>query len=220
MKKLIEIRDIPWYQFSLIRHTNYDEPKSSSWSDVNFCKRMFVDHENKIIYTLTAESENLNRLYNSNIIEDFDSTAVEFYINQGVEIVGFAQRYFEGADIQIFSLLQDTKYCQQAEEYMNRWREVVNNHGFFWDISDCRVHEDKIYPIDIDVILESTNKLDWPAWTQIRKSDYLLTRDFQEIFSAVFNDGNPHSWVGALHSNSITWKDYKESKHASLHEIL
>tara|TARA_B100000073_G_C23670075_1_gene548239 strand:+ start:197 stop:847 length:651 start_codon:yes stop_codon:yes gene_type:complete len=212
MKKLIEIRDIPWYKFSLIRHTNYDTTRDDSWSDVNFSKRMFVDHENNIIYTLTAESKNLNKLYHSNIIEDFDPAVVEFYISKGVDVVGFAQRYFHGADIQIFDLLRDTKYCQQAEKYMNRWREVVNKHGFFWDISDCRVHDEKIYPIDIDVIFESTNKLDWPAWTQIRKSEYLLTRDYQEIFSALYNDGNPFSWVGALQSNSITWKDYKKSK--------
>ena len=224
MDKLVEIRDIPWYEMNLIRHTFYDKKRSDSWSPVNFSKRMFVDHETNLIYTLTAECENLNRLYQSNIVEDFNNLAVEFYINKGTNIVGFAQKYFEGADTQIFSLLVDVKYAKQAEEYMNRWREVVNKNGFFWDISDCRIHDDKIYPIDIDVIFESTNKLDWPAWTQIRESEWLSSRDYQEIFSEVGKytqqkhskiksdvyDGGKTSWVGMLLSNSITYKDYKK----------
>ena len=233
--KIVDIKDIPWYEFTIVRHTKGKD----HWSNIKFAKRLFADFPNKILYSLSSESDILTKIYESGIIEDIDPDCREFFIKKEDEIVGYAQKFLEGPDTQVFTLLVDAKWSDRAVDYINKWRVAVNKHGFFWDLSDCKTHRGKIYPIDLDSLLYtsqnnlvkvSTDKNDWPFWTQIRTGNdmYHLGKElpFQDVhelqeclaisgayIGPKFSWNNPTgtiSWTGMLRVDSLTWKEYKK----------
>ena len=116
MVKVKNIKDIPWYNFTIIRHTTTNMAIRDHWSKCGFSKRLFIDYNTNLIYTLSSEIEELNKVYNSNIIEDMSydledgskSYCVEFFIkNDTGDICGYAQKVFNGVDVTILSLIVD-----------------------------------------------------------------------------------------------------------------
>jgi len=244
MVKVKNIKDIPWYNFTIVRHTSINVPIKENWSSLGFSKRLFVDYNTNLIYTLSAQTEELNKIYNSNIIEDVSydledgskSYCVEFFIKNGPDICGYVQKFFLGLDTTIFSLLLDPVYSNKSVVYLNRWKRAVNKHGFFWDLTECGIDEnDNIQPIDLDEIGNGNDKEDWPWWTQTPKEDWENPRHLQETLSGSglylgpeiepsmmenpFLYSGSHAWIGYLIcSSENSWRNHKEKAKAKIVE--
>ena len=234
MVKVKNIKDIPWYNFTLVRHTNTNMPIRDHWSMTGFSKRLFIDYSTNLIYTLSSEIKELNKVYNSNIINDMSydledgskSYCVEFFIENDMgDICGYAQKIFNGVNVTIFSLIVDPVYSVKAVNYFNKWKNAVNKRGFFWDLTECKIDEnDNIQPIDLDEGIFDNNRDEWPWWTQERKNeDWFSPTDIQETLSYSgyyvghdFDLHNPLETLGFMGhlpaTPENTWKAYKKFK--------
>ena len=233
MVKVKNIKDIPWYNFTIVRHTITNLPITDIWSEKGFSKRLFIDYSTNLVYTLSVQIEKLNKVYNSNIVEDMSyeledgskSYCVEFFIKNDTDICGYAQKLFNGADVTIFSLIVDPVYSKKAVGYFNKWKNAVNKHGFFWDLTECGIDENhNIQPIDLDEGIFDSNRDEWPWWTQVRKNEpWINPNDIQETlsysgyyFGEDFNLDNPFGdqrFMGHLPATpENTWKEYKKFK--------
>jgi hypothetical protein len=234
MVKVKNIKDIPWYNFTIIRHTTTNMAIRDHWSKCGFSKRLFIDYNTNLIYTLSSEIEELNKVYNSNIIEDMSydledgskSYCVEFFIkNDTGDICGYAQKVFNGVDVTIFSLIVDPVYSVKAVNYFNKWKNAVNKRGFFWDLTECRIDEnDNIQPIDLDEGIFDSNRDEWPWWTQERKNEkWTSPTDIQDTLSySGYYVGENFDWDNTFGTQRFmghlpatpenTWKEYKKFK--------
>ena len=194
MVKVKNIKDIPWYNFTIVRHTNTNMPIRDHWSKSGFSKRLFIDYSTNLVYTLSSEIKELNKVYSSNIINDMSydledgskSYCVEFFIENDMgDICGYAQKVFNGVDVTIFSLIVDPVYSVKAVNYFNKWKNAVNKRGFFWDLTECRIDENNnIQPIDLDEGIFDSNRDEWPWWTQERKNEeWASPTDIQDTLS-------------------------------------
>ena len=234
MVKVKNIKDIPWYNFTVVRHRNTDMTIRDHWSMSGFSKRIFVDYSTNLVYTLSSEIKKLNKVYNSNIVEDMSydledgskSYCMEFFIKNDMgDICGYAQKIFNGADVTIFSLIVDPVYSKKAVGYFNKWKNAVNKHGFFWDLTECKIDEnDNIQPIDLDEGRFDSNRDEWPWWTQERKNEeWTDPTDIQETLSySGYYVGENFDWDNPLGDQRFmghlpdtpenTWKEYKKFK--------
>ena len=233
MVKVKNIKDIPWYNFTIIRHTTTNMAIRDHWSKCGFSKRLFIDYNTNLIYTLSSEIEELNKVYNSNIIEDMSydledgskSYCVEFFIkNDTGDICGYAQKIFKSTNT-MFSLIIDPVYSNKAVDYFNKWKNAVNKRGFFWDLTECRIDEnDNIQPIDLDEGIFDSNRDEWPWWTQERKNEkWTSPTDIQDTLSySGYYVGENFDWDNTFGTQRFmghlpaspknTWKEYKKFK--------
>ena len=136
-------------------------------------------------------------------------------------------------------LLSNSAFGQIKVVQFNAGWNSANDVPWVMDLSDCKTHRGKIYPIDLDSLLYtsqnnlvkvSTDKNDWPFWTQIRTGNdmYHLGKElpFQDVhelqeclaisgayIGPKFSWNNPTgtiSWTGMLRVDSLTWKEYKK----------
>jgi hypothetical protein len=207
-------------------------PIRDHWSSSSFSKRLFIDYSTNLIYTLSSETKELNKVYNSNIVEDMSydlvdgskSYCVEFFIKNDTDICGYAQKIFKLSNM-IFSLLVDPVYSVKSVDYFNKWKNAVNKHGFFWDLSECGIDEnDNIQPIDLDEGIFDNNRDEWPWWTQERKNEnWISPEDIQDTLShSGYYVGENFDWDNTFGTQRFlghlpatpknTWKEYKKFK--------
>ena len=185
MVKVKNIKDIPWYNFTVVRHTTTRMPIRDHWSMSEFSKRLFIDYSTNLIYTLSSKTKELNKVYNSNIVED-----MSYDLEDGSK--SYCVEFFNT----IFSLIIDPVYSVKAVNYFNKWKNAVNKHGFFWDLSECGIDEnDNIQPIDLDEGIFDNNRDEWPWWTQERKNeewknptDIPLDSEAEKIILSIINN--------------------------------
>jgi|TARA_B100001094_G_scaffold277946_2_gene287103 hypothetical protein len=187
--KYTNIKDIPWYNFTLLRSSHSD--KDRGWNGITFAKRMYIDNENNLLYTLSSETTFLQKVAESNIVERMSyggltearSYCVESFITNNNEVVGYVQKMYGGVDTTIFNLLIDSKYSRLAVDFINRWKRAVNKCDFFWDLSEVRIDSDgNIQPIDLDEGILSSDRGEWPWWTQF-KGYWTEPMQFQETLA-------------------------------------
>ena len=64
MVKVKNIKDIPWYNFTIVRHTITNLPITDIWSEKGVSKRLFIDYSTNLVYTLSVQIEKFKNIKN------------------------------------------------------------------------------------------------------------------------------------------------------------